>query len=119
MAFDVDSVKLARRGLLAGGGALGLTGLLAACGSGEDGDDAEAASGGSWSFTDDTGATVELDQVPDKIAAFTGLAAALHDFGITPKAVFGPTVNQDGSPTSQAGNLPVDRKSTRLNSSHV
>lgn len=108
MAFDVDSVKLARRGLLAGGGALGLTGLLAACGSGEDGDDAEAASGGSWSFTDDTGATVELDQVPDKIAAFTGLAAALHDFGITPKAVFGPTVNQDGSPTSQAGNLPVD-----------
>ncbi|HEU5129121.1 MAG TPA: ABC transporter substrate-binding protein [Glycomyces sp.] len=109
MAFDADSVRLARRGLLAGGGALGLTGLLAACGSdGDDGDAAEGASGGSWSFTDDSGAVIELDGVPTSIVAFTGLAAALHDFGITPTGVFGPTVNEDGSPTTQAGNLPVD-----------
>ncbi|WP_030160175.1 ABC transporter substrate-binding protein [Glycomyces sp. NRRL B-16210] len=106
MAFDADSVKIGRRGLLAGGGALGLTGVLAACGT-DDGDDADGGSGGSWSFTDDSGATVELDAVPTKIVAFTGLAAAIHDFGITPTGVFGPTVNEDGSATTQAGNLPV------------
>ncbi|GAB3650917.1 ABC transporter substrate-binding protein [Glycomyces tarimensis] len=109
MAFDVDSVKLGRRGLLAGGGALGLTGMLAACGAGGD----EESGGGSedtgpWSFTDDADQTVELDSIPTSIVAFTGMAAALHDFGITPKGVFGPTTNEDGSPTSQAGNLPVD-----------
>lgn len=109
MAFDVDSVKLARRRLLAGGGALGLTGVLAACGGGDDGEDSgDSGSSGPWSFTDDTGETVELDHVPTKIVAFTGMAAALHDFGITPGAVFGPTTNEDGSATSQAGNLPVD-----------
>ncbi|WP_026931869.1 ABC transporter substrate-binding protein [Glycomyces tenuis] len=109
MAFDVDSVRLARRGLLAGGGALGLSGVLSACGTGEDGEGSGGSgSGGPWSFTDDAGETVELDQVPTEIVAFTGMAAALHDFGVTPKGVFGPTTNEDGSATSQAGNLPVD-----------
>lgn len=107
MAFDVDSVRLARRGLLAGGGALGLTGVLAACGA--DGAGAGGSgSGDPWSFTDDTGETVDLDRTPTEIAAFTGMAAALHDFGITPKCVFGPTTDEDGNATSQAGNLPVD-----------
>ena len=109
MAFDVDSVKLARRGLLAGGGALGLTGVLAACGAGSDDEDpGSEESTEPWSFTDDAGETVELDGTPTAIVAYTGMAAALHDFGITPAAVFGPTTNEDGSPTTQAGDLPVD-----------
>ncbi|THV37078.1 ABC transporter substrate-binding protein [Glycomyces buryatensis] len=109
MAFDADKVRIARRGLLAGGGALGLTGALAACGAGEDGDDASGdAPEGPWSFADDAGETVELDAVPTKIVAFTGMAAALYDFGIEVAGVFGPTTNEDGSPTSQAGDLPVD-----------
>ncbi len=106
MAFDADGVKLARRGLLTGGGALGLAGVLAACGA--DGAQSDDASGGPWSFTDDTDATVRLDAAPSSIVAFTGMAAALHDFGITPKGVFGPTVDQNGAPTTQAGNLPVE-----------
>jgi iron complex transport system substrate-binding protein len=107
MAFDADSVTFGRRGLLAGGGALGLTGALAACGTGDDQNDGGAEATGPWTFTDDQPATVELDQVPAKIVAFTGMAAALYDFGIEIPAVFGPTTNEDGTPTSQAGNLPV------------
>jgi iron complex transport system substrate-binding protein len=109
MAFDVDSPGLGRRALLAGGGALGLTGALTACGGGDGEEDSGGSgSGGPWSFTDDTGETVELDRTPTDIVAFTGMAAALHDFGVTPKGVFGPTVDEDGNATSQAGNLPVD-----------
>ncbi|HEX2144561.1 MAG TPA: ABC transporter substrate-binding protein [Glycomyces sp.] len=107
MAFDADSVKFGRRGLLAGGGALGLAGVLAACGGGEDEAADIAADSGPWEFTDDQPATVTLDQVPTKIVAFTGMAAALYDFGVEIPAVFGPTTNEDGSATTQAGNLPV------------
>lgn len=45
-----------RRGFFAAGGALGGAALLGACSGGPD----ESASGGSWSFTDDRGETVEL-----------------------------------------------------------
>lgn len=107
MASDADSVKLGRRGLLAGGGALGLTGVLTACGGGDDEPEGGAEETGPWSFTDDRDETVELDAVPTKIVAFTGMAAALYDFGIEIPAVYGPTTNEDGSPTTQAGNLPV------------
>ncbi|WP_205323698.1 ABC transporter substrate-binding protein [Glycomyces sp. YM15] len=107
MAFDADSVKLGRRGLLAGGGALGLTGVLAACGSDDDESGDDAAQSQPWEFTDDQPATVKLDRTPAKIVAFTGMAAALYDFGIEVPAVFGPTTNEDGSATTQAGNLPV------------
>ncbi|GAB3237782.1 siderophore-binding protein DesE [Glycomyces halotolerans] len=106
MAFDVERARIGRRGLLAGGGALGLAGALAACGGSES--DAEATEeSGPWSFTDDRPEEVELDAVPADIVAYTGMAAALHDFGITVPAVFGPTTLEDGSPTGQAGNLPV------------
>jgi iron complex transport system substrate-binding protein len=108
MAFDADSVKIGRRGLLAGGGALGLTGTLAACGGGADESDSSAESTGPWEFTDDRGETTALDHVPAKIVAFTGMAAALYDFGVEVPAVFGPTTNEDGSATTQAGNLPVE-----------
>lgn len=107
MAFDADNVKFGRRGLLAGGGALGLTGALAACGAGENESEGGAEESEPWSFTDDQPVTVELDQTPTKIVAFTGMAAALYDFGIEVPAVFGPTTNEDGTATSQAGNLPV------------
>ena len=109
MSFDVDSLRLGRRGLLAGGGALGLAGALAACGA--DGDDTAdgGALEGPWSFTDDAGTTVELDAAPGTIVAYTGMAAALYDFGVEVKGVFGPTTDGEGNPTTQAGNLPVDQ----------
>lgn len=108
MAFDADSVKIGRRGLLAGGGALGLTGALAACGGDADEADDQAEGSGPWSFEDDQPVKVDLDDRPTKIVAYTGMAAALYDFGVEVPAVFGPTTNQDGTPTTQAGNLPVD-----------
>ncbi|MCF6526437.1 ABC transporter substrate-binding protein [Streptomyces sp. JJ36] len=104
------SQSLTRRGLLAAGGATGLGALLAACGGsgdGREGGSADGGKGGAWSFTDDRGTTVKLDARPQRIVAFTGTAAALHDFGVTGElvGVFGPTVLPGGKPDPQAGEL--------------
>ncbi|CAL9463476.1 siderophore-binding protein DesE [Streptomyces sp. enrichment culture] len=104
-----------RRGILAAGGALGLGAVLAACGdddgkSGGSGDGSgRAAKSGPWSFKDDRGTTVKLDEVPTNIVAFTGVAAALFDYGVQVKGVFGPTTTKDGKPDVQAGDLDVDK----------
>ncbi|MEU8735074.1 MULTISPECIES: siderophore-binding protein DesE [Streptomyces] len=104
-----------RRGILAAGGALGLGAVLAACGdddgkSGGSGDGSGgAAKSGPWSFKDDRGTTVKLDEVPTGIVAFTGVAAALFDYGVQVKGVFGPTTTKDGKPDVQAGDLDVDK----------
>lgn len=100
---------LSRRGLLAGGGAAGLAAFLSACGddsgSGSGGD----AKDGPWSFKDDRGETATADGTPRTIVAFTGAAAALHDYGVECAGVFGPTRTQDGEPDVQAGDLDIDR----------
>ncbi|MDG9716702.1 ABC transporter substrate-binding protein [Streptomyces sp. DH24] len=105
---------LTRRGILAAGGALGLGAVLAACGdddakSGGSGDGTASAKSGPWSFKDDRGKTVELDKVPADIVAFTGVGAALHDYGIQVKGVFGPTKTSDGKPDVQAGDMDVSK----------
>ncbi|MEV8548838.1 ABC transporter substrate-binding protein [Streptomyces glaucescens] len=103
-----------RRGILAAGGALGLGAVLAACG-GDDtksgGSDASGAAkaSGPWTFKDDRGTTVKLDKVPASIVAFTGVAAALYDYGIQVKGVFGPTKTQDGKPDVQAGDMDISK----------
>ncbi|MEU6067159.1 ABC transporter substrate-binding protein [Streptomyces sp. NPDC047082] len=108
------ATHLTRRGLLAAGGALGLGAALAACGDdkGKDagsGEQAKAAKSGPWTFKDDRGTTVKLDKVPANIVAFTGVAAALHDYGISVKAVFGPTKTKDGKADVQAGGMDVSK----------
>ncbi|MFE9498603.1 ABC transporter substrate-binding protein [Streptomyces collinus] len=108
------ATHLTRRGLLAAGGALGLGAALAACGDdkGKDSDSGKAATGGksgSWSFKDDRGTTVKLDKAPANIVAFTGVAAALHDYGIQVKGVFGPTKTSDGKPDVQAGDMDISK----------
>lgn len=95
--------NLNRRNLLTAT-AVGGAALLGACSDGSD----EDTGGGSWTFTDDRGETVELDGDPAVVVAFTGLAAALHDYGVEVAAVFGPTVTPEGDPDPQAGRLPVD-----------
>ena len=66
--------------------------VLTACGG--DGDDTSAAedgatpSAGPWSYTDDLGQTIRLDEAPVRIAAYGDAAAALWHFGITPVAIF-------------------------------
>jgi len=87
-----DTQPPLRRRLLAGGVALLTALVLAACGS--DGSDDPATAGsatpsdGPWSYTDDLGQTVELDETPTRIAAYGDAAAALWNFGVTPVAIF-------------------------------
>jgi iron complex transport system substrate-binding protein len=66
-----------------------LAGLLAvtACSTSA----AEPAGGGSWSFTDDLGHTVTLDERPTRIAGLTDVVASLWNYGIPPVAAFGFT----------------------------
>ncbi|GES33040.1 ABC transporter substrate-binding protein [Streptomyces angustmyceticus] len=104
------SLTPSRRGILAAGGALGIGALLAACGGGKD---SAGANGDAkpWSFTDDRKQKVSLQHTPRRIVAFTGTAAALHDFGIDDQivGVFGPTKLKNGKPDPQAGDLDVDK----------
>ncbi|MEV1020652.1 ABC transporter substrate-binding protein [Streptomyces sp. NPDC050264] len=103
-----------RRGVLAVGGALGLGVALAACGNDDGSKDSGSGSttkgkSGPWSFKDDRGTTVKLDKVPASIAAFTGVGAALWDYGVQVKAVFGPTTTKSGKPDVQAGDMDVSK----------
>jgi iron complex transport system substrate-binding protein len=101
---------LTRRGLFAVGGALGAGSLLAACGADEEpAAEGDNAASGPFSFLDERDQeNVELEAVPTKVVAFTGLAAALYDYGVEVAAVFGPTTLADSSPDIQAGRMPVE-----------
>jgi iron complex transport system substrate-binding protein len=111
---NVRAAHPTRRGILAAGGALGLGAVLAACGdddgkSSGSGKETGAAKSGPWSFKDDRGTTVKLDKVPANIVAFTGVAAALYDYGVEVKGVFGPTRTTDGKADVQAGDMDVSK----------
>ncbi|CAL9446402.1 ABC transporter substrate-binding protein [Streptomyces sp. DH-12] len=110
---NARTARLTRRGLLAAGGALGLGAALTACG-GDDAKDGGAdtkgsAKSGPWSFKDDRGTTVKLDEAPANIVAFTGVAAALYDYGVEVKGVFGPTKTRDGKADVQAGDMDISK----------
>ncbi|MCX5179222.1 ABC transporter substrate-binding protein [Streptomyces virginiae] len=103
-----------RRGFIAAGGALGLVAVLAACGGtdsakGDGGKDNGAATSGSWTFKDDLGNDVTTKSKPKNIVAFTGTAAALYDYGVPVKGVFGPTKTADGKPDVQAGSMDISK----------
>ncbi|MBQ0848834.1 ABC transporter substrate-binding protein [Streptomyces sp. BH-SS-21] len=111
---NARATHLTRRGILAAGGAVGLGAVLAACGdddpkSGGSADKSKATSSGPWTFKDDRDETVKLDKVPANIVAFTGVAAALFDYGIEVKGVFGPTKTKDGKADVQAGDMDVSK----------
>ncbi|MFE9929562.1 ABC transporter substrate-binding protein [Streptomyces sp. NPDC005533] len=103
-----------RRGFIAAGGALGLVAALAACGGtdsakGDGGKDNGAAASGPWTFKDDLGKEVSTKSKPKNIVAFTGTAAALYDYGVSVKGVFGPTKTADGKPDVQAGSMDISK----------
>ncbi|MFE9628555.1 ABC transporter substrate-binding protein [Streptomyces sp. NPDC006527] len=112
---NARATHLTRRGILAAGGALGLGAVLAACGdddaksSGSESSANASAKAGPWTFKDDRGTTVKLDKTPANIVAFTGVAAALYDYGIQVKGVFGPTKTTDGKPDVQAGDMDITK----------
>jgi iron complex transport system substrate-binding protein len=92
---NARATRLTRRGILAAGGALGLGAVLTARGddkgkSSGSGGGTTAVKSGPWSFKDDRGKAPEADKTPSSIVAFVGVAAALHDYGIDVKGVFGP-----------------------------
>ncbi|MDI3386996.1 ABC transporter substrate-binding protein [Streptomyces sp. B-S-A8] len=105
------AVRPSRRSLLAAGSAVSLGALLTACGDKKADGGSESGGGkeGSWSFKDDRGKTVKTDAVPKNIVAFTGTAAALYDYGIKVKGVFGPTKGKDGKPDVQAGDMDISK----------
>ncbi|MET8282694.1 ABC transporter substrate-binding protein [Micromonospora sp. NPDC005174] len=111
MPDALSARRLSRRGLLAAGGAATLAALLAGCGK----DDAAKPAGsdnaaGPWSFTDDRTKKVEAPARPARVVAFTGVAAALVDFGLDKQlvGVFGETKRADGTKDPQAGDLNVE-----------
>lgn len=54
------------------------------------------AGSGSWTFTDDVGATATLPQRPVRIAGLTDVVASLWNYGVKPVAAFGFTgITQD------------------------
>ncbi|MFC8846830.1 MULTISPECIES: ABC transporter substrate-binding protein [unclassified Micromonospora] len=110
MPVPVSRPRLTRRGLLSAGGALAVGALLGGCG-GADESSSPAATGGPWSFTDDRPEKVTRDATPTRVVAFTGVAAALVDFGLDSQlvGVFGETTRSDGSKEPQAGDLDVGK----------
>jgi iron complex transport system substrate-binding protein len=103
---------VSRRGFLAGAGAVGLGALAAACGAGGENPSTASGSGtGPWSFTDDRGTKVATKGRPDRVVAYVGSAAALHDFGVDSSlvGVFGPTKLNNGKADPMAGDLDVDK----------
>lgn len=103
--------RITRRGLLAAGGALTVGAFTAACADSEEspGDGSEEGDG-TWSFTDDRDERITAPQRPERVVAYSGAAAALHDFGVTEQlaGVFGPTTQDDGAADPLAGDLDVD-----------
>jgi iron complex transport system substrate-binding protein len=112
MPGPVSRARLSRRALLGAGGGLALSALLGGCGTDKPAADS-TTSGGPWSFTDDRGQKVTRDARPTRVVAFTGVAAALVDFGLDEQivGVFGETTRADGSKEPQAGDLDVNRVS--------
>jgi iron complex transport system substrate-binding protein len=87
-------------------------GALAGCSGSEEpptssGSEAErtvAAPEGTWTFEDDRGETVELDQAPAVIAADAATAGGLWEYGIdVDGGVFGDIVLPDGTPSPGIG----------------
>jgi iron complex transport system substrate-binding protein len=56
----------------------------------------ETTGAGGWSYTDDLGRTVTLDERPTRVAGLTDVVASLWNYGIEPVAAFGYTgISQD------------------------
>ncbi|GAA1355012.1 ABC transporter substrate-binding protein [Streptomyces beijiangensis] len=109
MPSSTRASQLSRRGLLAAGGVIGIGAALTACGGSDDKKKSGSAAedSGPWTFTDDRGTKLSTKSTPKNIVAFTGTAAALFDYGIEVKGVFGPTKTADGKADVQAGDMDI------------
>lgn len=100
---------------------VGLTALalVTACGSAPESatpddtaDEATASTGAGqpdgFSFTDDRGVTIELDEVPDVVVAHSAAAGGLWEYGVTAAGVFGPLRRTDGTTDPSLGRADPD-----------
>lgn len=80
---------------------------LAACGSSAS----NAEGSGPWTYKDDLGTSISLDQAPKRLIVQSSVAAALTDLGLGDKIVgtFGPLKNADGEPDSQVAGLDIGK----------
>jgi iron complex transport system substrate-binding protein len=77
---------------------------LVACSGSDDTADAGAETGeGAWTFTDDAGETITLDEAPDTIVAETTMAGGLWELGVTPAATYGPRTGSEGTKEPSIG----------------
>lgn len=93
-----------RRHLLAGASGLAGAAWLTSHGVAQEATP-EASPASGWTFTDDKGVTVTLDETPTRVVADVNAAAALWDFGIRPVAVFGWNANETGDFGPAGGNI--------------
>ena len=89
--------------ILAASAAIALV-TLAACGTSSPDD----SGSGPWTYTDDRGTTITLDETPKRVVAQSSLAAGLKDLGVEVVGVFGPLKRADGSLDPQAAGLDPD-----------
>ena len=86
--------------------------VLSGCSTGTSSDDASTDADAAWSYTDDTGTTIDLDRRPERIASFSDYAIGLMSYGLEPVALFGRydvatdprLAGQDLSDTAIVGN---------------
>ena len=83
---------------------------MAACGSSDSDSDGGADDSAAFSYTDDLGNDIELDDAPERLLVQSSMAAALTDLGLGDKIVgtFGPLKNAEGEPDSQVAGLDID-----------
>jgi iron complex transport system substrate-binding protein len=83
---------------------------VAACGSSDTAEDGGSDDSAAFSYTDDLGTEIELDEMPDRLVVQSSMAAALTDLGLGDKIVgtFGPLENAEGEPDSQVAGLDID-----------
>lgn len=88
MKLELPSTPRRRRTSLIGALALVLALLVSGCASSAP-DPGGPASATSWTFTDDLGQTVTLDQRPTRVAGLSDVLFSLMNYGLQPVASFG------------------------------
>lgn len=83
---------------------------LAACGSSSSDSDSGSDDSAAFSYTDDLGNDIELDEAPERLLVQSSMAAALTDLGLGDKIVgtFGPLKDAEGKPDSQVAGLDIE-----------
>lgn len=101
-----SSTSRSVRGRIAAAALLVALVVAASCGADDTGDEASPPSDPDttgWSYTDSTGATIELEAAPETVVAETTIAGGLWELGLVVDGTFGELRSPDGSPSPSVG----------------